>query len=45
MDDPLRSAATRIGPDESVRRIVANVGVRQLRELAVAELLDDHREE
>src|SRR6478735_1947977 len=26
MDDPLRSAATRIGPDESVRRIVANVG-------------------
>jgi MoxR-like ATPase len=26
MDDPLRTAATRIGPDESVRRIVANVG-------------------
>src|SRR6266403_319617 len=26
MDDPLRSAATRIGPEESVRRIVANVG-------------------
>jgi len=26
MDDPLLSAATRIGPDESVRRIVANVG-------------------
>src|ERR1700693_1257431 len=26
MDDPLRSAATRIGPDESGRRIVAKVG-------------------
>src|SRR3989442_965151 len=26
MDDPLRSAANRIVPDESVRRIVANVG-------------------
>src|SRR5437016_6322427 len=26
MDDPLRSAATRIGSDESIRRIVANLG-------------------
>src|SRR3954453_13437752 len=26
MDDPLRSAATRIGSDEAVRRIVANLG-------------------
>ena len=26
MDDPLRSAATRIGSDEAIRRIVANLG-------------------
>src|SRR4051794_32934183 len=26
MDDPLRSAATRIGSDESIRRIVGNLG-------------------
>src|SRR2546421_1415918 len=26
MDDPLRSAATRIGSDEAVRRIVTNLG-------------------
>jgi MoxR-like ATPase len=26
MDDPLRSAATRVGPEESIRRIVRNLG-------------------